>query len=110
MRLKVERQVSDLVQEKGAAVRGSDEADAVAICARKGALYETKEFGANQRCGNCRAIQNDKRAFYPSAMAIDGARDQFLTGSGFAFDQYRQVGRRDLMNGLQYGDHFGIGS
>src|SRR5271156_711129 len=105
MRLKIERQVTNLVEEKCAAVCGSDEADAIAICAGKRALYEAKEFRADQACGNRRAIQDDKRPFYPSAMAIDGPRNEFLTGSGFAFDQYGQVGRRDLMNGLQYGGH-----
>src|SRR6202042_1308318 len=102
MRLQIERQVPNLVQEKSAAMRGSDESDAVAICACECALHETKKFGTDQRCGYRRAIQNNKRPFYPGAVTVDGPRDQFLAGAGFALDQYRQVGGRDLMNGLQH--------
>jgi hypothetical protein len=47
MRLKIEREVADLIQKKGAVVGGADKADAVAIRSGKCALHVTEELGAN---------------------------------------------------------------
>jgi hypothetical protein len=108
MGLQVKREITDLIEKKGAAVGGSHKTDAVPVRAGERALYEAEEFRANQRCRNSRAVQGDKRTSNACTMAIDSPSDQFFSGSSFSLDENGQICRCDLVYGLQEARHLGV--
>ena len=55
--------------------------------------------------GDRAAIDRDEGLGAPLALAVDGARDQFLADAGFALDQHRNVGRRRLLGAAQHRQH-----
>ncbi len=85
--LQTERHVADFVQEDGAVIGLLETADAVADGAGKRALHVPEELGFEQSFGKRAAIHGYQRESIASAGGVDGARGQFLAGSGFAGDE-----------------------
>ena len=71
----------------------------------KAPFLVAEHLAFQQAGGNGGAIQLDEGALAARAEVVDGARQQFLAGAGFAVDQHRGIGGRDglhlLQNGLQ---------
>ena len=87
MRLKIEWKIANFIKKQGAPMGGADKADTVAIGSGEGALHETEEFRADERCRNGRAIQGNERSFDARTMTINSASDQFFPSAGFALNQ-----------------------
>jgi len=61
-----------------------------------------EEFGSNQRRRYRRAICTHKGAGAPWRSFVNGAGDQFFSGTGFSGDENRGVSRRNLCHLRQY--------
>ncbi len=62
-----------------------------------------EELALEQFARDRRAVDADQRAVAAAARLVDGARDQFLAGAGFARDHHGRAGRRDQLDLPQRG-------
>src|SRR5437867_9864876 len=83
------RHLAELVEEHGAALRRLEEATVIVGRAREGAPPVAEELALEQRLLEGGAIDREKRALCPPALAMDRARDELLPGAGLALDQHR---------------------
>ena len=93
--LELERDVADFVEEKSAAIGEFEAADFLVDGAGEGAAFVAEEFGFEQAGGNGGAIHFDEGALFARAEIVDGARDDFFAGAGFAEDENGAAGGRD---------------
>ena len=84
--LQFQRNFADLVEKQRAAVGEFEPADAVAHRAGEGAADVAEELALEQFARDRRAVDPDQRPVAAAARLVDGARDQFLAGAGFAGD------------------------
>ena len=96
--LQFERDFADLVQKQRAAIGEFEAAEPVAQRAGECASGMSEKFALEQFARYRRAIDPDQRAMAALAGLVDGARDQFLAGAGFAGDQHAGVGRRHQLD------------
>ena len=96
LRLQLERELADLVEEERAAV-GELEAP-VRRCSRagEGALLVAEELALDERRRERRAVDRDERPAAARARLVDRARDELLAGAGLAEEQHGRRRRRDL--------------
>ncbi len=62
-----------------------------------------EEFAFQQTGGNGGAVEFDEGGLLARAEVVDGARQQFLAGAGFAVDQHRGIGGRHGFQLLERG-------
>jgi hypothetical protein len=96
--LHVDGQLADLVEKERSAVRLLEEADARGLRIGERAAGVTEELALEERVRDGRAVDGDERAFAALALVVDGARDELLTGSGFAVDEHRRVAVADAID------------
>ena len=65
--------------------------------AGKGARFMAEEFALDQCRRNRRAIHLDERPVVAPASAMNRSRDHFFSRTGFAENQDRSIGGRDLL-------------
>ncbi len=70
-------------------------ADVVAIGAGKRTFLVTEQLAFDQFAGDRRAIDGQHRTFDPLAGMMDRPRNQFLSGTDFASNQYGAIGLAD---------------
>ena len=70
--------------------------------AGKRALLVAEQLGFEQRVGNRRAVDRDKRPVGARAERVQAAREQLLAGAALAFEQHRRVGGRGAVQLLQH--------
>ncbi len=97
LRLELERQLADLVEEHGAAVGGLEGADALAIRAREGAAHVPEELALDEVRRDRAAVDDDERLVGPRPALEDLRRDELLAGAALALDEHVDVARRDLL-------------
>src|SRR6476646_2066495 len=102
LRLKFQRKIANLVQEKSPLVGQLEASDFLRDRAREGSLLMAEEFAFEKPRGNCRAVELDKAAVPARAQPVDGAGDQFLACARLSEDQDRGVRCRDVLHLLQY--------
>src|SRR5262249_60159836 len=81
LRLEGERQIADLVEEERAAVRQLEFAGLAVLRAGEGALLVAEQFRLEQRLGDRRTVDGDKRPVGARAERVQRAREQFLSGA-----------------------------
>ena len=86
--LRARGQVADFIEEDRAAVGLLEAADAARVRAGERAAFVAEEFALQQRLGDGGAVDGDERLLRAVAVLVDGARDQFLAGAGFAADEH----------------------
>ncbi|MNL66120.1 hypothetical protein D3C87_1905380 [compost metagenome] len=79
-----QRHVADFIQEQRAALGFAKAAGAVAGGAGISAFDVAEQFAFHQLDGNRGAIDGHERSRATRAVAMQGARDQFLAGSGLS--------------------------
>src|SRR5258706_9425195 len=84
LRLEVERQLADLVEQQRAAVRRFECADARAIRTGERTLLVTEELALHQLRRNRRAVDDDKRSVLASTLAMDRFGSGVLAAAGLA--------------------------
>src|SRR6185436_20821852 len=67
---------------------------------REGALFVAEDLALEQRLGNCRTVDGDKREAGARTELVNRLRDELLAGAGFAGDQHGSAGRRRLLDHL----------
>ena len=92
------RDFTDLIQEYRPTMSQLKPSLTARYRSGKSSLFMTKEFALDQVVGNRRTINGDERLFGSCAVFVDGARNQFLTGTTLALNQHRRLGARHLPN------------
>src|SRR4029077_1484077 len=96
--LRVEGQLSDLVQENGASVSELEAADLLLDGAREGALDVSEQLALDKPRRDGAAVHFDQRPVVSSAAAVNGPREQLLAGAGLAEDEDRRVSGRHALD------------
>ena len=105
LRLHVDRELAELVEEDGAAVGLDERRDALVDGAGERAALVTEERALGERRGNGAAVDDDERLVRARARLVDGLRDELLAGARLARDEDGQLGRRGLAEALEDGAH-----
>ena len=90
--LRLHRHVADFVEEQRAALGLLEAAGRALVGAGEGALLVTEEFAFDEVARDRGHVDGDERSFLALAVIVQGARDQFLAGAGFAGDHHREIG------------------
>src|SRR5690606_15057746 len=96
LRLQLERQLADLVEEERAAVGGAEAPGALAGRARERALVVPEELALEQPLGDRGAVDDDEGLLAARAPAVDGVGEALFARAGLAEDEDRRAGDRDL--------------
>src|SRR5260370_35708698 len=80
----------NVVEKWSISVGSGDEGNAITSRPAVSPAHATEQFRLDQRRGNRCTVQNDKGATGPCTAAINGPRQEFLTGPGLALDKHRQ--------------------
>ena len=89
-RLKLQRQLSDLVQVHGAVLGCLDEPGAGGVRVGERALLVSEQLRLDQVPGQCRAVEVHERAFGPIAAVVQRAGREVLPRPGLALDEHRR--------------------
>ena len=89
LRLQLERDFADLVQEHGPAVRELEASDPLRDGAGERALLVPEQLALEEACRDRRAVQLHERIGLPGAEVVNGAGHQLLARAGLAVDQHR---------------------
>ena len=100
--LQRERQIADFVEEERPAVRHLELAGLARHGAGESALFVAEELGLEERLGNRRAIDGDKRRLGSRAERVQRAGEELLAGPALALEQHRRVGRRRLLEAREH--------
>src|SRR5262249_24715535 len=98
LRLQIEWQLTELVEEHGAAVAHLEEALARHDRAGERAFLVPEELALDEVLGDRAAVEHHHRSLRARRQAVDGLRHRLLTGAGLALDDDGGVGRRDLLD------------
>jgi hypothetical protein len=82
-RLELDRDIADLIQEQGAAVRQFEPARLGSESAGEGATLVPKEFAFQQAAWNSGTVELHHGSLAAAAQLMDGARDELFSGPGF---------------------------
>ena len=100
MRLQLERQVADLVEQDGAARRGLDPPDVPLVGAGEGALLVPEQLGRDQLRRQGATVDRDKRTRGIGRTLVDRKRRELLARAAFPAQQDRRRGYGDLPDGV----------
>src|SRR5205085_877089 len=87
LRLRVERELAELVEEDGPAVRAFEGALMRGVGAGERAALVTEELALDQRRRDRAAVDDDVRAVLARALLVHRAREHLLAGARLAFDE-----------------------
>jgi len=103
--LQLERKVADFVQEDRAAVGQLEPPLPHGRRASECAALVAEQLAFDQRGGQRRAVDANELVSPATAAVVYGAREELLTGAGFAEQQHRGIKRRDLIDALEHDAH-----
>src|SRR5581483_9875325 len=95
LRLRLEGQLADLVEEERAAVGQLEAADAPRVGPREGALLVPEQLALDERRRERGAVALDERAVPPRAPAVQRAREDALAGPRLSGDEHGRVDLRE---------------
>src|SRR6185369_6541450 len=96
LRLQVESQLADFVEEQRAVFRGSDQALVVALGSRERTTSVTEQLAFEELARDSRAVERHEWLFGAGRETVNGARQNFLAGPTFAGDEDGDIGARDF--------------
>ena len=108
--LEVKVNLTDFVEEDGAAAGGLEDAGAIAIGAGEGSADGAEEFAFDEGRREGGAVDGEERLLGAEAVGVEHVGDQFLAGAGFAFDEDERLGGCDARDGFVDVDEFGGGA
>jgi hypothetical protein len=106
--LQPERQVPDLVEKQRAPVREFKPPGLPGGGPCERALFVSEQLRLEQRFGNGRAVDGDKRAFRSAAEGVQGAGEQLFAGAALPLQQHGRVGAGRTMQLLRHLAQLGI--
>ncbi len=95
LRLRRERELSDLVEEHRAPLRRLEAADPRRHRAGEGSARMSEELRLEQILGERRAVDDDERLARAVRAVVNRARDQLLARTRLAMHEHRGLGRPD---------------
>ncbi len=95
------RQVTDFIEEQGAAIGFFHPADLALVRTRERTALIAEQLQLNQVIADRAAIDRNEWAFAARRALVDSHGRQFLAGPGFAGDEHVGVGVRDLADGAK---------
>src|SRR4029079_4269383 len=95
LRLKVQRNFANFIQEKRSAIGKLKSAGAVANRPCKRTPDVSKELAFEEFLWNRSAVHANERLPRPPTALRNGTRNQFLAGTRFALDQHARIGLRN---------------
>src|SRR6202035_5907370 len=95
LRLDGERQLANLVEQEGAALRELEAAGLSAVGAGEGPLLVPEELVLHQRLGDGRAVDGDERPRPAGGEGVQGAGGELLARAALAGQEHRAVGGGD---------------
>src|ERR1019366_9664338 len=98
--LRLERDVSNLVEENRSALGNFKFSFLAGLRAGKRALLMTEEFALQKRLRQSAAVNDDQGMISSRAGVMDGARHQFLAGAALSGDSHGRVGGTYGFNGV----------
>jgi hypothetical protein len=98
LRLEVQRQLPDLVQEQRPAVGQLEAADLPRHRPGEGALLVSEEIALDEGRGDGRAVHLHQHRLLAAAARMEGAGDQLLSGAGLARQEHGGIGRGHLVD------------
>jgi hypothetical protein len=98
LRLHLDRELADLVEEERASMRALERAGLLAGGAGVRAAHVTEELVVRERLSHGGAVDDDERSVAPRARAMDLSRDELLAGARLAANQHAHVGLRDALH------------
>src|SRR5262249_5763255 len=101
LRLQLERDLANLVEEQRPAVRHLEAPDLLRDGARECAALVAEELAFEESCRNGRAVDLHEGTLAALAALVDGACHELLARAGLAEDEYRRVGGRDHLDLLE---------
>src|SRR5262249_31325688 len=96
--LKRERKLTDFIQKDRAALRRFQLSFLLGDSAGERSFFVAEEFAFEQRLGYGCTVDRDKGSIRARTVAMNRARDEFLSCAALARDQNRRVGGRDSSN------------
>src|SRR5438876_2269562 len=102
LRLQLERDVADLVEEERSAVGQLETADPLRDGPGESAALVAEELALEQPRRDGGAVDLDERPPSAPAQVVKGAGDQLLAGARLAADEHGRVGRRDRLRLVQH--------
>ena len=78
LRLYVQVQLTDFVEEQRSALGGADDAGGMVLCAREGATPVSEEVAVEDVARHPLAVVRNKGPVGASGMVVNGAREQFF--------------------------------
>ena len=98
LRLQVEPQIADLVEEQRAAGRQLELAELLLVRAGERAALVTEERALDQLVGDRRQVDRDERRVALPRLPVQQPREQLLARAALAEDQHRRRQLRDLVD------------
>ena len=105
LRLDVDGQLSELVEEDGSAVGFDERRDTLVDGAGECAALVTEERALGEGRRDGAAVDDDERLVRARARLVDGGRDELLTAAGLTEDEDGEVGGSGLAAPLEDGAH-----
>ena len=105
LRLEVQRQIADLVEEQRPAVRQLELAQLLPVGASEGAALVSEQLALHQVGGNGWEVHGDERTGPPVAPGVDVARQHFLAGAALTGHQHGDGLGGDLLRHLHHRAH-----
>jgi hypothetical protein len=105
LRLQLEGQLADLVEEQGPAVGRLEGSLPIGHRAGEGAAHVAEELALDQGGGDGRAVEDDQRAARAGALVVQPLGHQLLAGAGLALDQHGGVGGRHPLEHREHPAH-----
>ena len=105
LRLELERELADLVEEHGAAVGRLERSGAIAVGAGEGAAHVTEELALDEVRADRAAVDDDERLLRARAALHDLGRDELLARAALALDEDVDVALRDLVEQREHPSH-----
>src|SRR6266566_690389 len=106
LRLQLQRQIPDLVQEERTPVGELKPPNASSQSARECTLLMSKQFALDQAGGQGGTIDLDQRPVTSRAQIVQRPGHQLLASSRFADEQDRRIGRGDRLDKPEHPLHF----
>ena len=100
LRLHVDRELADLVEEERAARRLDEETGALRLRVGEGAARVAEELALEERMRDGRAVDRDEGAALAAATVVNAARDELLAGARLAVDEDRRIALADAADEL----------
>ena len=102
LRLELQRDVANFVQEQRALMRELEPADLLCDRAGERATLMPKEFAFEQPGGDGGAVEFDEWPIPARTVAVNGARDEFFARAGLAEQEHRGISPGDGFDELQH--------